>query len=374
MKSYTSQQEDNIWGLPTYPDMYETDYGIISSFINTTFRSFGESLAAVINKKADKVIDEPKKYIEEACKAANIDISEIASRNTFKNWFSSGMRPKKSESSRRSMFVLAFALGLSVEETEELFSKAYLDRSFNHRDYKELIYYYCINRGLSYSHAKHLIEMVNVDEVNPTDSTVYTTMIKSDVDTISEDGELLKYIENHKHNLSINNKRALELLETYKEKAYPFVESKDGMHDKSAKSLFEAITGQEVKGKSGTTTLKFKDRSLPDEIRINFPQVHNLTYKNQSYEELRKTLILVFSYWFWSNLAANNDKYIDKDNKLADAFDGYKDELNMVLFEANMPSLYLGNPYDWMFAYCTYTENPLYTFQSIMDVVFGPEE
>ena len=361
MNSYTEQVTEKIWEFPAVPEM-EYDYEEIGSFLNAEFRSFGESITALIEKKIGTKVDNPTTYIKLACKEAGIDDSEIASRNTFKNWFEEGLRPKKSEKSRKSMFALAFALKLTVEETEDLFHKAYLDRSFNHRDYKELIYYYCISRGLSFTHANQLINMVNIENSTPSDTTIYTTAIKSDIQTITEDSALLAYIENHKHNLSMNNKRALELLELYKEKSYPFVERNSSMHGNSAKMLFEAITGHRVGGKTGTTTIKFANNTVPAEIKNNFPQVKNLTETAQSYEELRKVLILVASYWFWSELKANQEESYDD-------FEEYSRTINLILLEANMPPLYLGNPYDWMFAYCASTESPLESFWGIMDEV-----
>ena len=361
MNSYTEQVSERIWEFPVEPIM-EYDYAEIGAFLNAEFRSFGESITTLIEKKYGTSIDNPAAYIKQACKDTDVDEADIASRNTLKNWFEEGLRPKKSEKSRQAMFALAFALKLTVEETEELFHKAYLDRSFNHRDYKELIYYYCISRGLSYSHATQLISMVDIENCTPSDATIYTTAIKSDIQTITEDAALLSYIENHKHNLSMNNKRALELLELYKEKSYPFIERTSSMHGNSAKALFEAITGHLVKGKTGTKTIKFVSESVPNEIKNNFPQVKNLTEETQSYEELRKVLILVASYWFWSELKASQEESYDD-------FEEYLRTINLILLEANMPPLYLGNPYDWMFAYCSSTNSPLYTFQSIMDEV-----
>ena len=87
MNSYTEQVTEKIWEFPAVPEM-EYDYEEIGSFLNAEFRSFGESITALIEKKIGTKVDNPRTYIKIACKEAGIDESEIASRNTFKNWFS----------------------------------------------------------------------------------------------------------------------------------------------------------------------------------------------------------------------------------------------------------------------------------------------
>ena len=52
---------------------------------------------------------------------------------------------------------IAFALGLTVEETDESFRKVLLDRSFDCHTIVEAIYYYCIYHGKLYPDAEKLI-------------------------------------------------------------------------------------------------------------------------------------------------------------------------------------------------------------------------
>lgn len=110
---YTARQEKDFWEL----DSESTDISDILEVLNANFRTFGEGLHAVMEKKAGHPISDPKQYLKERCQTANIDIKKIASDNTLKNWFEGGLRPKKGEDSRYKMFAIAYALGLNVEET-----------------------------------------------------------------------------------------------------------------------------------------------------------------------------------------------------------------------------------------------------------------
>ena len=76
-----------------------------------------------------------------------------------------------------------------------------------------------------------------------------------------------------------------------------------------------------------------------------------------SFEEIRKTIILLFSYQYWCKAARQKDENI---------YDDYVDELNDALDEANLAPLYYGNPYDWLFLYCTASVNPLDVFHGIL--------
>lgn len=138
--------------------------------------------------------------------------------------------------------------------------------------------------------------------------------------------------------------------------------------DRSSDSfLFSVITRQSITGVKGTATIPIKNTELPKEIKNNFPQVKSLAADIDSYEELRKVIILLFSYCFWSEGVP-----VECDND--DKYDEYTMQLDTLLLEANMPRLYHGNPYDWLFLYCTLSDQSLDTFQGILAQALDDEE
>lgn len=305
-------------------------------------------------------------YISELCKNHGIDRKEIGSINTLKSWFSGGPRPKKGETSRNAMFALAFALNLSPEDTADLFHKVYLDRAFDFRNEKELIYYYCLRNGRSWQDAQELISHLEEFSADTGDATVYTSAIKASADTFLSDEELLMYLSRQRHNFEQNNVTARETLEQLIARAKVFAKEEacrpeyDGQYRGSNRDsinfMYEVITGFPVSNHHGTTTI-FKNAQLPREIKNRFPEAGMFSKKSPTYEELRKMIIMLFSYCYW---------YQVKKREYPPDLDNYIAEANVFLFNSGLPLLYYGNPFDWMFMYCNLSDRPLDTFRELL--------
>ena len=377
MLSYTEQIQNELYeGKWSVYDTSEDDYAEMVDYLNSSnFRSFGEGLISVISKKTledESALDCLKRCFKEK----NIDIKELGSPNTPKNWLNGGERPKKGEDSRRKMFVFAFALGLSVEETVYLFQRVFLDRAFNPRNHKELIYYYCIENNLPFSKAVEMISQVDFENSDVTDKTVYTKVIADVIEQSKSESDIIQYINSHPHNFSINNIAAKDIVTQYISRAKKFVleeiQSFDSLYvankDKdSTNFMYETIIGQTITTDRGTDKSLFKNADLPKEISTSFPtpQIFAKLHKNPTYDELRKMLIVLFSYCFWYKIQKTND-YAD--------IDDYVEQLNDLLTEANLPTIYPGNPMDWLFCFCTIADRPLDTFRAILSEVLDVEE
>lgn len=383
---YTMIMEDAAYDIAQLDELDE-NYSTLLDYLNSpSFRSFGDGLKAIIRSKmpADAKLTE-QEFLQSCCKSKGITVASAA---TLYNWFQKGMRPDRAEQRREAMFALAFALKLTVEETTELFHKVYLDRAFNKRSYKELIYYHCIRKGSGYSHAQKLISMVSFDD-EIMDATVRTELISEQTASFEEDMDLLMYIRNRPHNFRLNNVAANAEYEKLWEKARLTVDKEMGFHKRDSleierkrdrdhwhaerldklkhKSLnsaafdFEIITGQSITGANGTKPLSFKNKYLPKEIAANFPTSQTLG-KNPNHEQLRKMIILLFSYDFWFNIQSEN---------ITNYFYDYTDELDIRLESIGYPPLYPGNPFDWLFLTCSNMERPLDAFRGILDEVLN---
>lgn len=386
---YTMNMIDAVYDMSQL-DQLNDDYSELLSFLNSpNFRSFGEGLEAIIRKQMLQDCDmTPREYLEKCCQETGVSVASSSSR---RNWFNGSPRPKKADKSREDMFALAFALKLTVEETQELFHKVYLDRAYDKRNYRELIYYHCLKKGDSYAHAQKLIAMVSFSD-EPKDGTLYTSVIGKETDSLTDDAELLAYIYFHPHNFSLNNIAALEEYEHQWEKARIMVSMELGFisrptaqfearsrgnwdtkrlqdfADKDINSAafdYEVITGQRIsiKGAKGTKPLSFKNAELPKEIKTNFPTSPALD-KNPSNEQLRKMIILLFSYTFWYQVQVRG---------IEDVFTEYTDQLDALLDDIGYPPMYAGHPYDWLFLACTTMARPLDAFRSILDEVLSTE-
>lgn len=377
MSNYTEQMENSLFQQWDAFDDYNEDYTKLIDVLNSEdlFRSFGDGLLLFLQKrKTDLTAESAVKYIDEFCEKTGVSVGDIASTNTLKSWFKGGPRPKKGEDSRRSMFALAFVLELNPVEAAELFHKVYLDRAFDYRNANEIIYYFCLNNKKSWADAKRLIEAANDFNSERTDHTVYTSQMKADVDSFTDENELLLYLENHAHNLEKSNvsakKNLSELIEsaknTAKEEAEQpeYAETFRGSDRDSLNFTYEVISSLSVSGDKGTKTL-FKNARLPKEIKNRFPEATTLSKKEPTYEELRKLIILLFSYTYWYKIQWTS---IDAD------IDDYIAQINVYLTDSGFSPMYYGNPFDWMFLYCALSERPLDVFRGLLAEVLEEEE
>lgn len=386
---YTMNMIDTVYDMSQL-DQVEDDYSALLDFLNSSnFRSFGDGLEAIIQKKMPADFSgTAREYLEKCCQETGIS---VASSSTRRNWFNGSPRPKKGNKSREDMFALAFALRLNIAETQELFHKIYLDRAYDKRNYRELIFYHCLKKGDTYEHAKKLIAMVSFSDERQ-DVTMYTSVIAKETESLVDDMELLAYISSHSHNFNLDNVAAVHAYQRLWEQARLTVDVELGFPKRSSTAIqrvredmdskkvtnlrdkdinsaafdYETITGQSISiyKASGTKPLSFKNAYLPKEIKTNFPASPALD-KNPSSEQLRKMIVLLFSYTFWYQIQAK---------RLEDYFDMYIDQLDALLDEIGYPPMYAGNPFDWLFMICSNMDRPLDEFRNILDQILHDDE
>ena len=371
--TYTESLKREIWNMAKELDENE-DFSKVIDFLNSEegFQPFGKRLAAFIAKTLHlnatdfKTI---KDALEKQCETTGVDISEIASYGTLRNWFDKGTSRKKGDDTRQHMFALAFVLRLSVDDTKKLFHKIFLDRAFNYRNEKEVIYYFCLKNNKSWADAKRMIAEVENMAIETSNHTQLTNVIAINVDTMSDEKVLLEYIRENGHNFEKNSVMAQRTLKKYLSKAKPFAKEeieKAKEYDPkyyqgkwkslSTNALYEIIIGESITGSKGTKTV-FNNSILPKEIKNRFPEAANFGKKNLTAEEYRKAIIMLFSYCFWYQ-AQSSDKNFE--------FDDYFDALNGILNDCNFSQIYYGNPYDWMFSFCALSERSLDTFRGLL--------
>ena len=373
--TYTSGLENEFWNMLYQLDECD-DYSIAIDFLNSreNFQPFGARLAAFIANKLDLPSTDSetvRNAIKEKCSENGVDISEIGSYNTLRSWFESDKRPKKSVTSRWSMFALAFALNLSMVETTDLFHKIYLDRAVNYRDEKEAIFYFCLINNKTWADAKRLIAEADDLEKDYSDITQQTNAIAESINTFQTEQDLLECIRRNGHNFEKNSVKAKEMFNRYlidakrfaKEEInspyYREIYSRKWTENLSNNALYEIITEKSITGAKGTKTV-FNNATLPKEIKNRFPEAATFGKSDMTSEEYRKAIILLFPYGFWYQIQSLDADY---------DFDDYIDQINNVLVACNFPKLYFGNPFDWMFLLCAQDERPLDVFRELISEV-----
>ena len=156
----------------------------------------------------------------------------------------------------------------------------------------------------------------------------------------------------------------------YRRGFYPDRNKRHSSDNISVNLLYQIIVGFNVSGEKGTETI-FSSSHLPKEIKSRFPEATSLGKKNIGSEELRKVIILLFSYVYWFNIQCSDEDL---------NYNDYEDQLNDLLLNCGFSNMYYGNPYDWLFMYCTVLgsnpENrmlPLDTFREIIEEALETE-
>lgn len=381
MTDYTLKLEDEVFNTMLLYDDEEDCIELINFLNGSNFRSFGDALTDIIKMKNEEEDGaHAGDFLIECSKEKKI---HIADNRTIKSWFEKEKRPRKGLESRLMIFKIAFCLELSVEETKKLFETVYLDRAYNPRDYHDVIYYYCLKHSKSYAVAEGMLKRVNFVQSTHDDSTVFTNFLMSEVGRQEQEDFLIDYINNHPHNFTINNVSAKTKKEEYMVKAietakkerettdpYWLTEEEKKKKDQEEKMLsysyrrnqnsinflYETITSYGRNKDASGTKFSFKNSLLPKEIKSCFPTPHTFSEEEPSYEELRKIIILLASYIFWSDMKVHQEY----------DFDDYRLYIDMVLTEIGYLPLYAGNPYDWLFLCCTVSKDPLLLFRDIL--------
>ena len=290
---------------------------------------------------------------------------------------------------RETGFRIAFALGLSVKETNDFFRTVLLDRSFDCHTIEEAVFYYCIYHGLNYSDAERLIASVPSPEKTavPADGEVlYTKNIVTFLRSCPSENMLLRYFRENLMQFGYNQVKAKE----YIRGLWKQIAGKDGLAEQERKYFPQQEKGEnppeedsdwgiylQILGLSFDIERIKSDRTIKP-ILENPVFMHEFAADNyptrQGLQKLlrgsptgndlaRKTLILLAFYHFWINTALSRTSMKSYEAGEHDR-ERCLDELDQYLLDAGFPEIYAGNPYDWIFFWAAGREAPLIAFRS----------
>lgn len=365
---YTKRHYDELKNIMErdYEQDYESDEVIAKLNDPDFIRPFYKRLISFYNEVLGEnfTADEAKTDLLKRAEKLNISLLK---RNTIANWFSGKTEPKYGDDDRHRLFAIAFALELDIKKTERLFHKVFLDKAFNERNEKEFIFLHCFYNNKPFSTAEMLIERLDKIISNDTknEQTEKTTYLGAASMNINED-DLLDFIANHPHNFSLNNTAAKKHRQDYLDKLTigdsdklglaeqeyerrPEVVEEKGRNPKSIDFLLYMINNIDYIQKSDEITA-IRDKFPRKEISNQFPDKHSLSEKDPSSYALRKDIILLYFYFYWVSCFLRR--------KTGD-YNSFVEELNGILFECGFSPLYIGNPYDWLFLYCSACAEPL---------------
>ncbi len=421
MSQYTEMLEVEAETLQPDEDDYEKRLLEVASF----FRSFDDAFTVFLiehgYKGAPENEEEKLKYLREKFSKSGVPL-----HRNYKTWFQ-----RKNPLDRDIVFSICFAFGLNVSETDDFFRRVQLDRSFDCHKINEIVYYFCIKNGLNYSDAQEIISQIPKPEKTktiPAKDALYTKTIKDFINSIDDREKLIQYLSSNIRDFSYNNTTAIEFIRNIWEQ----IRKEKGLAEQEG-CLIENINRAEDKNKKGDTDTRSKEvieqevnrekeyrlddyvitknnastwtifsqilgldngtadkyatipynRSIKKVLDNNklmplrasdcFPSQENidslLRGEMGDNEKVRKMLIFLvfYSYWVKKNIASNNVYYVAN----LDDTKRCLDRINKYLRDAGYPSLYAGNPYDWLFLWSMNDDCPLNAFRTYIGEVFS---
>lgn len=330
------------------------------------------------------------------------------SRNTISNWLTKNP-PIDSLQSRDNVFALCFALELDIYETIEFFLKYYQAIPFDLRRIEECVYYYALRNDLKFQETLILIKeykgnlvLKNTSNERQNDSE-FTRLALHRIETISSKEDFESFMKDNMVYFNSLNEGAINKLELEVAEAIRVVRENLGLSalftecnkeiknydslytlpkDKekasepnkaiNVKTILEYITGiskyQLDKDKEDKESYKLKKISqilsrMPSKMRLNLPNevilgsiLNRDADKLHNADAIRKCLIL-FKFFNFYMMCDNPEDY----------YDDFLAEINSCLESCGYFQMYLRNPYDCMFLLSAMQEDPIYSFQTIID-------
>lgn len=381
---YTQQLSDLIWEQYGADYSLQDDYRSILNILNDDkiFRPFSERILSFINKLygSQYSCDEAAKVVLKKSLAMGVNLN----RNTVLNWFSGKTEPKKGQLDRERMFALAFGLSLDVNQTIELFQKVLLERAYNLRNIHDFVCLFCQLHKIPYTDAIQLISKANAvasESLAPIENN--TQQLFEDLSALSDTAALLSYIARHSKAFAIGESSSrseyLRLLSKARDDLsvreyhkrietfdYSIATSMDGRVPGSLDFMLYVIKGQDWVQTIEHGTSEFKSR-FPYEVYNDFPDRSTLNDSITSSYVLRKNIIFLSFYIYWVQMYLSEDLASTSE---CDCYDEFRSNLDKRLMDCGLSPLYPGNPYDWMFLYCSAAAtdilSPLDIFRSLI--------
>lgn len=265
----------------------------------------------------------------------------------------------------RSSFTLYITNRISSFETTEEFLDFMKNNRASFDNWNESAYNVINN---------FIIELTGSDKMNSQDiDRIIKRPLKKKLSSTSEVRHLNQVSE------SLFEDCGLLLKEIYYDAHDPNVTGPDSVTE----YIIGAIDGKSVLKNSfvlerliNQTTGLSKDVAIPDIVKSNFPRKKNLSdilhkdlriQTSESYDIIRKTLVLLKFFSFWINSKIHN--YNQDEYTMEELAKIYRSETDECLKSCGYEPLFPGNPYDWLFLVSSETEDPLSFFRYCIDEI-----
>lgn len=283
-------------------------------------------------------------------------IGEICPR-TIQDWIR-GTYP--SVNNRENNYNLCYALEMDLYETADFFRKYYLTNPFHYKDKTDAIFFYCLLHKKPYSVIKDMLEKSAKFSYAKSNHTK-TMEIGRYIAQIDDEDEFINYLSVHCYDNELQYQVAREEI----------IELIDKHNIEKISELHKNVMGFHYQATSQMERL----HELPKEFLKSLPTDRTFIDikkgKKETYETLRKTLIILVFYDFYV-AAQKADDNPDESTIRENLWDFYE-TVNEKLVKCGFVPLYERHPFDKLILFCGANKYPIVTFHGLNDLRYAEE-
>lgn len=409
---FTIKREDAFYGAAELEDFKTQEAKVIFNFIkeNMYLIPFGDYLKRYIYYKLNLTgdyreidISVYQKYIVDSFKETETPPSFETTSSKIsalaKNWLS------QTVVSRKTVFLLGFGLRMTVDEVSGFLKKAIQEGDFYFKNPFEIICWYCYKNGFGFSKMQELMKSYEL-EIKNYETTLLneeTMGIRRDFQKANSNRELLDLLKSHHLSIgqaySFTAKKQFDFLygeckkiiADYKQaeenwefenELYDFEHAwirKPYLGSEKKKSLLKKFKEKHKqisdKDVSESEVEKFLCSGTPIDKKGNLTKISvsslsaNFSKKRMSRQHINDIMsgkvsvdrfdLITLNFF----IVAHNNIY----EKSINRWWAFVDETNKMLDLCSMGELYIANPYDCFLQMCMLTDDPLSTYDSVIE-------
>ena len=385
---YTETAWESFYDVVDDRNFADKDAELIFETLNKKIRfiSFSDYLKRYIYKRAG--LTEPFLSVgnytyQEIIKASFYDNNTPCSfkpttaklRALSKNWLT------QDTVKRNVVFLLAFGLGMSIEDVNMFLTKALCEQGINPKDPFEVICWYCIKNGYSYIKYEQLYEIYENLEPKPKDINLTdydkTVVLSSSMNSVENERALIDYLAGIKgtDNDSLIEHTAYNIFMRLYDEARELIAhiyndsgdtNKSLFKDDITESDFERIICSSVpKDRHGNLTAAGKSalNGLFHGKRFSRQHIGEILSKETA---VTRYDLITLNFFIFSQ---NTEKY----KNVRERYTEFVNSTDRILKDCFLNSLIVQNPYECFVLMCIVSEDPFGTYADVWEMSYAAD-
>ena len=257
---------------------------------------------------------------------------------------------------RQNCYDLCYTLEMDFQQTAVFFQKHYLTIPFIVKSKVDAVFLYCLYQRKPYSVVSEMLAE-SQGFVTQENAHTATSQIFSAITSFEDDDQFMRYLSAHCYDNPQQYQLARRIIKSEIEQVKERIRNDITIETNSPNRLNSMTIAQLLGYRYQQTEKKSEERKLPKHFAESLPNDVTLgkiiNDDKISYEVLRKTLMLLRFYNFYS--AAEN---VDTESIRGNLMDFYE-ELNNTLISYGFAQIYVRHPFDCLLLYCANSYDPI---------------